>query len=299
MLPIELSDSVAVCNGDCLEAMDEIPDGSVDAVITDPPYFIDGMGNNWDVEQLDGKAKKGVVIGSLPVGMKFDPKQGKELEGFMRKVSDRVFRILKPGGFFISFSQGRLYHRMAVAVEDAGFEVRDMLVWKREGQPKAFSQEHFVRKMDLPEEEKARIVAELGGRKTPQLKGQSEPMVLAQKPKDGTFIENWMAHGVGLVDVSVSLDGKFPGTVMEVEKPSGEERKESSHMTMKPVRLMEHLVRIFTKEGSTVLDPFMGSGSTGVACVHTGRKFFGIELNPKYFGEAKARLEKHIGEKNG
>ena len=299
MLPIELSDSVAVCNGDCLEAMDEIPDGSVDAVITDPPYFIDGMGNNWDVEQLDGKAKKGVVIGSLPVGMKFDPKQGKELEGFMRKVSDQVFRILKPGGFFISFSQGRLYHRMAVAVDDAGFEVRDMLVWKREGQPKAFSQEHFVRKMDLPEEEKARIVAELGGRKTPQLKGQSEPMVLAQKPKDGTFIENWMAHGVGLVDVSVSLDGKFPGTVMEVEKPSGEERKESSHMTMKPVRLMEHLVRIFTKEGSTVLDPFMGSGSTGVACVHTGRKFFGIELNPKYFGEAKARLEKHIGEKNG
>jgi site-specific DNA-methyltransferase (adenine-specific) len=86
---------------------------------------------------------------------------------------------------------------------------------------------------------------------------------------------------------------------MEVEKPSGEERKESSHMTMKPVRLMEHLVRIFTKEGSTVLDPFMGSGSTGVACVHTGRKFFGIELSPKYFGEAKARLEKHIGEKNG
>ena len=299
MLPIELSDSVAVCNGDCLEAMDEIPDGLVDAVITDPPYFIDGMGNNWDVEQLDGKAKKGVVIGSLPVGMKFDPKQGKELEGFMRKVSDQVFRILKPGGFFISFSQGRLYHRMAVAVEDAGFEVRDMLVWKREGQPKAFSQEHFVRKMDLPEEEKARIVAELGGRKTPQLKGQSEPMVLAQKPKDGTFIENWMAHGVGLVDVSVSLDGKCPGTVMEVEKPSGEERKESSHMTMKPVRLMEHLVRIFTKEGSTVLDPFMGSGSTGVACVHTGRKFLGIELNPKYFGEAKARLEKHIGEKNG
>ena len=299
MLPIELSDSVAVCNGDCLEAMDEIPDGLVDAVITDPPYFIDGMGNNWDVEQLDGKAKKGVVIGSLPVGMKFDPKQGKELEGFMRKVSDQVFRILKPGGFFISFSQGRLYHRMAVAVEDAGFEVRDMLVWKREGQPKAFSQEHFVRKMDLPEDEKARIVAELGGRKTPQLKGQSEPMVLAQKPKDGTFIENWMAHGVGLVDVSVSLDGKFPGTVMEVEKPSGEERKESTHMTMKPVRLMEHLVRIFTKEGSTVLDPFMGSGSTGVACVHTGRKFLGIELNPKYFGEAKARLEKHIGEKNG
>lgn len=297
---IDLSDSVTVFNGDCLEVMKGISYGSVDAVITDPPYFIDGMGNNWDVEHLDGKAKKGVVIGSLPVGMKFDPKQGKELEGFMRKVSDQVFRILKPGGFFISFSQGRLYHRMAVAVEDAGFEVRDMLVWKREGQPKAFSQEHFVRKMDLPEEEKARIVTELGGRKTPQLKGQSEPMVLAQKPKDGTFIENWMKHGVGLVDVSVSLDGKFPGTVMEVEKPSGEERKESTHMTMKPVRLMEHLVRIFTKEDSVVLDPFMGSGSTGVACVHTGRKFFGIELNPKYFGEAKARLEKHIGEeKNG
>ena len=290
---VDLSDSVTLFNGDCLEVMKEIPDDSVDCAITDPPYFIDGMGNNWDVDNLDTKAKKGNVVGSLPVGMKFDPKQGKELEEFMRKVSDMVYALLKPGGFFISFSQGRLYHRMAVAVEDAGFEVRDMLVWKREGQAKAFSQEHFIRKMDIPDEEKARIISELGGRKTPQLKGQTEPMVLAQKPKDGTFVDNWLKHGVGLVDCSVSLDGKFPGTVMEVEKPMGEERSESTHMTMKPVRLMEHLVKVFTKEGSVVLDPFMGSGSTGVACERTGRRFVGIELNPRYFNEAKARLEKH------
>ena len=71
----------------------------------------------------------------------------------MTKVSTEVYRILKPGGFYISFSQGRLYHRMAVAIEDCGFEIRDMLVWKREGQAKAFSQNHFVRKMKITEKD--------------------------------------------------------------------------------------------------------------------------------------------------
>ena len=287
---IDLTEDIAICNGDSIEVLKSIKSNSVDACITDPPYFIDGMGNHWDVNKLNDKTSKSGVVGSLPVGMKFDHRQGKDLQAFMEKISKEVYRILKPGGFYLSFSQGRLYHRMAVAMEDCGFEIRDMLIWKREGQAKAFSQEHFVRKMKLPDDEKNRIITSLNGRKTPQLKGTSEPIVLAQKPKDGTFVNNWMEYGVGLINTNVSLDGKFPATIMEVPKPSGKERSESSHLTMKPVTLMEHLVKVFTKESAVVCDPFLGSGSTGIACYNTGRKFIGIELDKHYFEETKTRM---------
>lgn len=292
-----ISENAVLKMDDCIQAMKCIESETVDACITDPPYFIDGMGCDWNTERLNAKAVKSKVVGSLPVGMKFDPQQGRDLQKFIGRVSAEVFRILKPGGFYLSFSQGRLYHRMAVAIEDCGFEIRDMLVWKREGQAKAFSQDHFVRKMNLTEEEKIRILSSLNGRKTPQLKGTSEPVVLAQKPKEGTFIENWMKHGTGLIDVNVSLDGKFPSTVMEVPKPSGAERKESTHLTMKPVALIEHLVRIFTNSGAVVCDPFLGSGSTGIACINAGRKFIGIELDKTYYEEAKARIISHAKEK--
>lgn len=291
---VNITKDVGICNGDSLEILKSIKSNSIDACITDPPYFIDGMGNNWDVKELNKKVKKSGVIGSLPVGMKFDPQQGKDLQKFMTDISKEIYRILKHGGFFLSFSQGRLYHRMAVAMEDCGFEIRDMLVWEREGQAKAFSQEHFVRKMQISDEEKQKIISSLNGRKTPQLKGTSEPIVLAQKPKDGTFINNWMEYGVGLIDTSVSLDGKFPSTVMKVEKPKGKERSESSHLTMKPIALMEHLVKIFTSENAIVCDPFLGSGSTGIACMNTGRQFLGVELDDKYFSETKDRMLSYV-----
>ena len=264
-------------------------------MITDPPYFIDGMGSSWDMEALNKKKSKAGVVGALPVGMKFDPRQGIELQKFMTDISREIYRVLKPGGFYLSFSQGRLYHRMAIAMEDCGFEIRDMLVWQREGQAKAFSQDHFVRKMKIPEEEKQRIISSMNGRKTPQLKGQSEPIVLAQKPKDGTFVQNWMEWGVGLIDVTASLDGKFPGTIMHVEKPKGKDR-EVSHLTMKPVPLISHLIRIFCPENGIVLDPFLGSGTAAIAAIETQRKCIAIELDDNYFEVAKERIEKHLAE---
>lgn len=289
-------DSIFVANGDSLDILTSVKDESVDCVITDPPYFLDGMGNNWNTAELERKKNKAGVVGSLPVGMKFDPAQGLRLQEFMAKISVEVMRILKPGGFFLSFSQGRLYHRMAVAIEDAGFEIRDMCIWEREGQAKAFSQDHFVRKMKISEEEKAEIIKRLDGRKTPQLKGLSEPIVIAQKPKDGTFVENWMKYGVGLIDTSVSLDGKFPGTVMHVEKPKGKERREIDHMTVKPVVLIEHLIKLFSSTDAVICDPFLGSGTTAIACLKSGRKCIGIELDPHYYKEAFDRIVREGGE---
>lgn len=287
----EINSNILLCLGNSLEKLKLFKNDSIDCVITDPPYFIDGMGNDWSLDKLKLKISKSNVVGSMPVGMKFDVKQGKELQNFMYQISSEVFRVLKPGGFYLSFSQGRLYHRMAVAIEDCGFEIRDMYIWKREGQGKAFSQNHFIKKMNISEEEKLKLMDSLGGRKTPQLKTQSEPIVMAQKPKEGTFVENWQKYKVGLVDVTQSLDGKFPGTVMEVEKPRGEERK-FAHMTLKPIKLIEHLIRLFTVEDAIVLDMFMGSGTTGEACINTNRKFVGIELLDEYYEMAKSRVSK-------
>lgn len=282
---------IELYQGDCLEILTTFENNSIDCVITDPPYFIDGMGDNWDTKELIKSVKKSGIIGSLPVGMKFDPQQGKKLYDFTLKYAEEVYRILKPGGFFLVCNQPRLLHRSACAIEEVGFEIRDVITWIRNGQGKAFSQDHFVKRMKISEEEKVEILNSLCGRKTPQLRGCHEDIILAQKPKDGTFVENWMKWGVGLVDFSYKIDDLMAANVMNVPKPSGKERKESDHLTMKPIKLMEHLVNLFTKENDLVLDCFMGSGTCGVACKNLNRNFIGIELDENYYKIAKERIE--------
>jgi len=281
-------------NADCRQAIRNISDNSIDFIVTDPPYFIDGMDDGWNDIHLKAKASKSGVIGGLPVGMKFDRMQGEKLQQFLEPLCKEFMRVLKPGGFCVVFAQGRLYHRTAMALDLSGFEIRDLLGWKYEGQAKAFSQSHFIRKdKTMPEEEKQKLIAELDGWKTPQLKPQMEPMVLAQKPKEGTFVENWKKYGVGLVNTKESLDGMFPGTMMEVSKTvrKNETEVKIEHITVKPVRLITHLIKLFTQPGQIVLDPFLGSGSHGVAAIESRRQFIGIEIEKKYYDRASERIE--------
>lgn len=282
-----------IFNVDCREGLKKIPNHYIDFIITDPPYFIDGMDNNWNDSKLKKRVKYSNVVGGIPAGMKFDRKQGENLQKFLEPICKDLFRVLKPGGFCVIFSQGRLYHRTTMALDLAGFEIRDLMAWKYEGQAKAFSQDHFIKKdKNKTEIEKQKLIDELKGLKTPQLKPQMEPMSLAQKPKEGTFIENWEKYQVGLMNTNESLDGKFPGTIMEVSKKVriGETDKKIEHLTIKPVHLISHLIKLFTKEGQTVLDPFVGSGSHGVAAIINNRNFIGFEIEKKYFDIAENRL---------
>ena len=259
-------------------SLPQIDAHSISFILTDPPYFIDGMDDNWNHSRLRTRCKNG-VIGGLPAGMKFCPQQGRNLYDFLHPLAVEWLRILKPGGFALCFSQSRLSHRTATAMEDAGFEIRDMLAWRYEGQAKAFSQDHFIRRRNLPETTKLRMIRDLAGRKTPQLKPQMELIVLAQAPRDGTFADNWLRHRAGLIDANNPLiePDKFPGTVIPAAKP----RQRHGHMTTKPVDLLRHLIRIFCAEGmhEIVLDPFAGSGSTGVAARMEGRGFNGFEID--------------------
>ena len=289
-----------IFNQDCHIGLKNLQDSSIDCIITDPPYFIDGMGNEWNDKSLQDKVKKSSVIGGLPIGMKFDRMQGVRLQEFMNPIAEELFRILKPGGFCIVFSQARLYHRMAMSFDMAGFEIRDMLAWKYEGQAKAFSQNHFIKKdKNLSEIEKEALLQELEGMKTPQLKPQIEPMVLAQKPRIGTFVENWREYKLGLINSKESLDGKFPGNVMEISKQTRKKDSEDKieHLTPKPIKLISHLIRLFTQENHIVLDPFLGSGSHALAALQENRRFIGFEIEKKYFELAQKRIERFYKER--
>jgi len=294
--------------GESIEFMKKMPSNSIDMVCTDPPYFLDGLGNDWNKKSLDEKGSS-TVVGNLPKGMKFDRNQSKKFNEFYSIVSIEVFRILKPGGAFLSFSSPRLYHSMAMAIEEAGFEIRDMLGWiYTQSQVKAFSQDHIIDKDKLmTTEEKTELKKLCKDWKTPQLKPAIEPICFAVKPIEGRYIDNFQKYGVGLMNTSDETklgDSYFPSniittdnicqeldTVFLVAKPKKIEKGEyNTHLSVKPVNLITHLIKLFTKEGAAVLDPFMGSGTTAVACIQTKRNYIGFDINKEYITIAEKRI---------
>ena len=303
-------ENVILLQGDCLEQLESYPDNSIDCVITDPPYFIDGLDNKWSAKAVSA-SEPNSHIKHLPKGMKFDKKQVKNLFDFYLKVSRLLFQKMKPGAYFLSFSSPRLYHAIAMACEIAGFEVRDMINWVySHSMPKGMSVSHLIEKLKISEEEKSALKEEYKDFKTPMLKSCCEPICVAMKPIQDTFVKNELNFKTGLIDFShkVGIDStKVPANIVTTEefhevydknflidKPKKAEKGESNtHPTVKPVKLMEHLIQIFSKKGATVLDPFMGSGTTGVACKQTERKFIGIELNSEYFTIAQQRIDQN------
>ena len=307
---VQLSDLVnRVTLGECVSNMKKIPSNSIDMVCTDPPYFLDGLGDDWNKETLDNKGSSSVV-GNLPKGMKFDRNQSKKFNEFYSKVSVEVYRILKPGGAFLSFSSPRLYHSMAWAIEEAGFEIRDMLGWiYTQSQVKAFSQDHIIDKdAGKTVEEKAALKELCKDWKTPQLKPAIEPICLAVKPIEGRYIDNFQKYGVGLMNTSTETkvgEGYFPSNIVVTEdvgqgldkvflvsKPTKIEKGSyTTHLSVKPVQLITHLIKLFTKGDALVLDPFMGSGTTAVACVQSKRRYIGFEINNEYIKITEKRVK--------
>lgn len=310
----ETTTSVAarVDNRDCFDAYRDLPESSIDAVITDPPYFLEGLGGDW-ADAIDRPTTKSAAVTSLAAGMRFDSVQGREFQEFMQRVATESLRVLKPGGFFIAMSAPRLYHRLAVGVEDAGFEIRDMWTWLyTQNQVKAMSVARFLDRYDLDPAVRAQVEHQLRAWKTPQVKSCIEPMVFAQKPKTDsegrpvTFLENWLTHGVGLVNIPTGVGSEgdmVTANVLTTEaiaedidraflvpKPRKTEKGDTSHLSVKPLSLMDQLVRVTVRPGGVVLDPFNGSGSTGVSAISIGRHYRGFEQEPTYFAQSQERF---------
>lgn len=291
---------------DALELMGRLPDNSIDLVLTDPPYFLDKMDNNWDSNTVAKVTQTGIVK-SMPPGMRFSKQQGVDFYNWYRGVSTEILRILKPGAFFFSFSSPRLYHRLVSAIDDAGFWIRDSFVWiYPHSQPKAMSLNHFLDKMDIETNEKNKLSKTFKNWKTPQIKSCFEPIVMAQKPTDGTFVENFIKFKTGLVNTSVKIgNDMFPANVAMTEesgeyidnyflipKPSIKEKGNyNNHKTVKPLQLCEYIINLTTyDEQSIVFDPFAGSGTTLLAAKINNRQFLGCDINSEYLDIAKKRL---------
>jgi hypothetical protein len=161
-----------VIHGDCIEEMRAMPDATIDAIVTDPPYGLGFMGKAWD---------------DLPPG-----------EEWAREC----LRVLKPGGHLLAFGGSRTWHRLAVAVEDAGFEIRDSIAWLYgSGFPKSHNVGKALVKAGADEAEQWQ------GWGT-ALKPAFEPVVVGRKPLNGTVAANVLAHGTG----ALNIDGcRVPG----------------------------------------------------------------------------------------
>lgn len=269
--------------------MKQMAENSIDACITDPPYGMEIAGVGWDHDVPPVETWK------------------------------EVYRVLKPGAFVLSFCAPEFYHRMAVAVEDAGFRPLDMIFWM--------------------------VTTKMA--KANRLKPAHEPIFVAQKPLDGSIDKNFEKWGCGKINVDttrIPWDGKpptgwikggskrraFGGTVAKAAEQTVKEtedanpngrypsniighfdepehqkyfyaprvtRKErgeyNNHPTPKPISLMRYLCRVYAPKGGLVLDPFMGSGSTGIGALQEGCNFVGIDMSQDYVDIAARRISDH------
>lgn len=374
--------------GDCLDILRGLPSSSVDSVVTDPPYGLSFMGKRWDYD--------------VPAV----------------EVWQECLRVLKPGGHLLAFAGARTQHRMAVRIEDGGFEIRDMLAWVYgSGFPKSRDvstamEQHLAGDFEQPQtgevplavyqvtaflraardaagwtnrqidglfgtngmaghwttggaqpavptvakwavlkgalgfsDELDDLVAAFGstdrapstGERAERflsslsksragavpagdwgtaLKPALEPITLARKAPAGSVTGNVRLHGVGALNIGgcrVTEQARWPATLLhdggdEVAdvlgaasrffyspKASKADREAGNdHPTVKPTELMRYLCRLITPPGGLVLDPFMGSSSTGKAAVLENFRFIGCELSDEYADIAHGRISRAV-----
>lgn len=275
--------------GDCLERMKEIPEGGVDAVISDTPYGIDF--SQWDVLHEN---KNSALLGQSPANKKSGlfKKRGKPLNGWSQGDRDKgdeiqqwvytwmreLYRVCKPCSPVMLLTGRQYSHKFICAAEDAGFILKDTLFWDKGGAPfRAQRVNCVLRQRGLSDVD--------GDWRLGNLSPRVEPILYMFKPYPiGTTVtDQFIDSRLGCFNAE-SVTSNLISIHSKV--------KEKVHETQKPVELMELLVKMITHNYHTILDPFMGSGTTAIACGNLNRKFIGVEMDEKYFNIAKDRILK-------
>ncbi len=296
---------------DALLVLAKLPDACLDAIVTDPPYGIDLGGEAWD--RFGG--------GGLAAPEAF--------ERWTARWAAECLRLLKPGGHLLAFGAPRTFHRLACGVEGSGLQVRDQLLWLyAQGLPKSGRLPGGLGTTLKPAYEPILLARKpFDGRTIDNLEAHGTGALDIDATRIGEAAY-WpahltLSHAQGCVDSSCAgdcpvrlLDDQrenlsrlfFCAKANRAEREAGCEQlplrlvqlytgKRRSprlvrnlHPTVKPLPLMRWLVRLVTPPGGVVLDPFCGSGSTGVAAALEGRRFLGIEREGQYLDIACARL---------
>lgn len=403
-----------IINKNCLDAMRELPENSVDSILTDPPYGLEFMGKEWDKLNLNVPFKDNEEGGMG--GYKHHIRYGDNsnaMQDWHYNWAVEALRVAKPGAHMLAFGGTRTHHRLMCAIEDAGWEIRDTMMWVYgQGFPKSHNISKAIDKMNGAERE---VVGEkfcsqkgvkLAEERTPigagafgqdkivdvtipatpaakqwdgwgtGLKPAWEPIVLCRKPVEGTIAQNVLKWGTGGLNIDgcrvehnepiknmkaqitghdvfgqagrysdtteLKQNGRFPANLIHdgseevvrlfpngasrffyCAKPSKAERnagcedmepvtilgrdtgqddrnvpqkvrpalRQNDHPTVKPVKLLRYLARLITPPNGTILDPFAGSGTTGVAASAEGFDSILIELEKHYCDIIRSRCK--------
>lgn len=286
----------AVLCGDSEQVLAGLPDASAHLILSDIPWGI-GL-DDWDVLHANqNRAFLGQSPAQKRAGQVFQ-RRGKPINGWSEadaripleyqqwcaRWAPQWLRVLKPGGSALVFSGRRFQHRCATALEDAGFNVRDVLGWLR---PRATWRAQRLSVVFERRGERARA-KEWEGWRVGNLRPVFEPILWCFKPYKVTIADNVLEHSLGAWNAA-ALERYFPGPdnafACGLEKGEG-----GLHPAQKPVRLLEALISLTTLPGQVVVDPFAGSGSTLVAARNTGRRWLGIERDTSLCRQAELRL---------
>lgn len=288
--------------GNCLDEIKKIDDNSIHAIISDIPY---GIGyDDWDVlhnntnSALGGQSKAQNEAGAIfkrrgkPLNgwSEADKKIPLEYQLWCESWASDWLRILKPGASCFIFAGRRFSHRCIVALENAGFTFKDMIAWEKNKAPHRAQRVSaiFERRNDTENEMKWQ------GWRVANLRPIFEPILWFQKPYKvgGTLADNILENELGAWNEEAlqkySLhNGLSSANIIKV-LTNGDDI--GSHITQKPLKLMELLVELVTLEGQVVLDPFAGSGTVCVAAKNLNRQYIGIEADSYYVDIANKRL---------
>jgi len=287
-----------VLAGDSVELIRSLPTESVHLILSDIPYGIGA--EDWDVLHTNTNS---AYLGSSPAQAKAGAvfrKRGKPINGWSE--ADRAIpreyyewcltwapewlRVLKPGGSALVFAGRRLAHRCIAAMEDSGFSYKDMLAWMRARAP------HRAQRLSAVYERRGDATAAKAweGWRVGNLRPTFEPILWLTKPYriGATLADNALTHGVGAYNQGALLQYiSDPENVLDL----GFMPKEGGlHPTQKPLRLMQALIELTTREGQIVLDPFCGSGTALIAAKRLNRRFIGFEAEAAYVEIARKRL---------
>ena len=293
--------------GDCREVMKSLPENYVSACITDPPYNYEFIGHKWNdseiqrrMERINSKESK-TLVKNIPYGSGlaggvrnerwYERNRNNILdyEKWCYEWGEELFRICKPGATVLIFNSTRTVAHVQVALENAGFYARDIIVYKRpSGIPKGVNIKQQLEKKGYENSEKWD-----GWHSC--LRNEWEAICVLQKPLVNNYLETLLEYGTGLFYTKDHFGG-FQSNILEgIQRDKNEDF--NVHCTVKPIALMRKLVEIFVPrlEDSILIDPFAGSGTTLLAAKELGISYVGVEIVPDYIEIINKRLDNFSG----